>query len=261
MKKIAYRLPLALAGLLTGLGPLGPAQAADEWEVTVTPYLWASGMKGETQDGRLPKTSVDMDFSDIMDTLDFGLMGQLEARKNRWGVFVDAIYMKLSDSAEASPVVPGGSPDLHAKAKIKQATLAAALTYRALEGASPVDLFGGVRYTKLDVDAELDASVFGGAVGLQLNRDATKDWFDPYIGVRAQRRLNDKWTLVGYGDVGGFGVGSDFTWQASLGANYDLSKTASVTFGYRYFSVDYDHDGFLYDMENEGLYLGMTFRF
>ncbi len=261
MRKIAYRLPLALAGLLAGLGPLGAAQAADEWEVAVTPYLWATGMKGDTQAGRLPKTSVDMKFSDIMDTLDFGLMGQLEARKNRWGVFVDAIYMKLSDSAEASPAVLGGSPDLHAKARIKQSTLAAALTYRALEGPSPVDLFGGLRYTRLDVDVDVDASVFGGAVGVQVKRDATKDWVDPYIGVRAQHRLNDKWTLVGYGDVGGFGVGADFTWQASLGANYDLSRTTSASFGYRYFSVDYDDDGFLYDMENEGLYLGVTFRF
>jgi opacity protein-like surface antigen len=261
MKMIDKRLPLALAGLLAGLGPLGSAQAADAWEVAVTPYLWASGMRGDTQAGRLPKSSVDMKFSDIMDTLDFGLMGQLEARKNRWGVFVDAIYMKLSDSAEASPAVLGGSPDLHAKAQIRQSTLAVALTYRALEGESPVDLFGGIRYTKLDVDAELDARVFGGTVGLQVQRDASKDWFDPYIGVRAQHRLNDKWTLVGYGDVGGLGVGSDFTWQASLGANYDLSKTTSASFGYRYFSVDYDDEGFLYDMENQGLYMGVTFRF
>ena len=37
MRKIAYRLPLTLAGLLAGLGPLGAAQAADEWDVAVTP--------------------------------------------------------------------------------------------------------------------------------------------------------------------------------------------------------------------------------
>lgn len=259
MSKNAIRLPLAVAGLLAGLAP--HAQAADEWEVAVTPYLWASGMQGDTQAGRLPKTAVDMKFSDIMDTLDFGLMGQLEARKNRWGIFVDAIYMKLSDTVEASPAVLGGSPDIRAKAKIQQSTLAAALTYRLVEGESPVDLFGGVRYTRLDVDAKLDASVFGGAIGLQVKRDATKDWFDPYIGVRAQHRLNDKWTLVGYGDIGGFGVGSDFTWQASVGANYDLSKSTSASIGYRYFSVDYDHDGFLYDMKSDGLYMGMTFRF
>jgi opacity protein-like surface antigen len=255
MNKNAIRLPLALAVLLAAFAP--QAQAADEWEVAVTPYLWASGMKGDTQAGRLPKTSVDMKFSDIMDTLDFGLMGQLEARKNRWGIFVDAIYMKLSDTAESN----GQVLDLRAKARIEQSTLAAAVTYRLLEGSSPVDLFGGVRYTKLDVDATIDASVFGGLLGRQVKRDASKDWFDPYIGVRAQHKLNDNWTLVGYGDVGGFGVGADSTWQASLGADYALSKTTSASFGYRYFSVDYDDDGFRYDMKNDGLYLGMTFRF
>jgi opacity protein-like surface antigen len=84
---------------------------------------------------------------------------------------------------------------------------------------------------------------------------------DPYIGVRVQHPLTDRLTVVGYADVGGFGVGSDSTWQALVGASYEFTKTISGKFGYRYLSVDYDKGGFLYDMANSGVYAGVGFRF
>jgi opacity protein-like surface antigen len=87
------------------------------------------------------------------------------------------------------------------------------------------------------------------------------DWVDPYIGARIQHPVADRWTLVGYGDIGGFGVGSDFAWQAIAGVNYDFSKSVSGKLGYRYLAVDYDKDGFLYEMDSYGAYLGVGFRF
>jgi len=90
---------------------------------------------------------------------------------------------------------------------------------------------------------------------------AEKSWVDPYIGVRVQHPIAERWTLVGYADVGGFGVGSDFTWQALAGVNYEFSKAIAGKFGYRYLYVDYDKDGFRYDMANSGLYLGVGIRF
>lgn len=231
------------------------AVAADTWQFEGTPYLWASGMKGDVQAGRLPKTAVDMSFSDIMDTLDFGLMGAFEARKGRWGILVDAIYMKVSDSADASQ----GPLTVGADATVKQSMFAGAVAYRAMEGTALVDLIGGLRYTKLDVDAKIDASLFN--LAGTVKRSGTKDWIDPYIGARVQVPFADRWTFVGYGDVGGFGVGADFTWQASAGVSYEFTKTVSGILGYRYFKVDYDHDGFVYDMRSDGIYLGATMRF
>lgn len=255
------RLSLAAAGLVVALGPLGPAHAADDWRFAFTPYLWASGMKGEAEAGNLPRTRVDMQFTDIMETLDFGLMGQFEARKDRWGLMFDAIYMKLSDSAIASRTGPNGivSLDVNAKAQIAQSVLAGAVAYRVLEVDTAVDVFGGLRYTNLDIDAKVDAGLFG--LSGQANRHGDKDWVDPYIGVRVQHPLAERWTLVGLADVGGFGVGADSTWQVSLGAIYEVSESTSATFGYRYYKVDYDEGDFLYNMESDGLYVGMTFHF
>ena len=259
-RRLSTFLMAALAATLLTQG--AGVRAEEAWQFEATPYLWASGMKGDVQAGRLPKTAVDMSFSDIMDTLDFGLMGAFEARKGRWGILLDGIYMKVSDSATASRSGPGpigATARADAEARIEQSMLAGAVAYRVTDGPTAVDVIGGLRYTRLDVDAQIDASLF--ALAGTVKRSGNKDWIDPYVGARIQYPFAPRWTFVGYGDVGGFGVGADFTWQASAGVSYEFSKSVSGVFGYRYFKVRYDQDGFLYDMSNDGIYLGAALRF
>lgn len=246
--------------LLAANDPAGAQTAA--WQYELTPYLWGSAMRGDVQSGDLPQIGVDMSFGEIVDILDFGLMGAFEARNGRWGLLFDMVYMKVSDDATASRTGPGpiGAPaSVHADATFKQTLLAAAATYRVHDGRSPVDLFGGLRYTQLDVEARIDASLFGESGSVDSSAD--KDWFDPYIGMRIQHPLGERWTFVGYADAGGFGVGSDFTWQAAVGINRDFSKTVTGKLGFRWIGADYDKGGFVYDMSFEGAYAGVGFRF
>jgi hypothetical protein len=116
-----------------------------------------------------------------------------------------------------------------------------------------------VRYAKLDASAVIDGSLFGESGTVV--RGADKDWFDPYLGVRIQHPLGERWTFVGYADAGGFGLGSDFTWQAALGVNRVFSKKMTGKFGFRWMGTDYDKAGFVYDMQFEGAYAGLGFRF
>jgi hypothetical protein len=81
------------------------------------------------------------------------------------------------------------------------------------------------------------------------------------IGVRATTPIAERWTLVSYFDIGGFGVGSDLTYQGVLGVNWQASRTFAVKGGYRYFYQDYDNDGFVWDMAAHGLYLGLGIGF
>lgn len=255
---------LALAGM--SCAPAAYAEDAGEppggWQFEFTPYLWMTGMTGDVQAGRLPKTEMDMSFSDILDVLDFGLMGAFEARKDRWGILLDAQYMKVSDSATARRTGPGPiGATLTAKASVEaeQTLLAVAVAYRLLDESTALDVIGGARYLKMDVEADIEGSLFGQSGEVQ--RSGDKDWVDPYIGLRVQRPLSEKWAFTGYGDVGGFGVGSDFTWQVAVGLDYAFSKSVTGKFGYRYLNIDYDKHDFLYDMENSGLYVGAGFRF
>ncbi len=64
----------AMAGLGTGSAMAEGSKPADAWQYELTPYLWASRMDGNVKAGPLPKTSVDMKFSDILDNLDAGFM-------------------------------------------------------------------------------------------------------------------------------------------------------------------------------------------
>jgi opacity protein-like surface antigen len=232
------------------------------WTFDLTPYVWAVAMSGSTQGGALPPIHVDMSFSDIMDNLDAGLLGAFEARTGRWGFLFDGIYMKLEASGTASRTGPGpigATATASADLEVAQTMFAAAVAYRAVEGRTPLDVIAGLRYAKIEADATIDGSFFAQAGTAA--RSAKKDWVDPYIGVRYLQPVAGHWTLVSYLDIGGFGVGSEFTWQALVGANYDFSKTFAAKFGYRYLSVDYEKNGFVYDMANSGLYLGLGIRF
>jgi opacity protein-like surface antigen len=262
----AWVLGGAIVAALGAVPATAQAQAAASpgggWSFEFTPYLWGAAMSGSVGVGPLEDVAVDMSFSDILDNLDAGLMGALEARNGRWGLLFDAIYMKLEDSATASrtgagPI--GATASASAQLKVAQTVFAAAVAYRAIEGRSPLDVIGGVRYAKIEADARIDASFYAQSGTVAVG--AEKDWVDPYVGVRAQHALAERWTLVGYADVGGFGVGSEFTWQAAAGVNYEFSKAIVGKLGYRYLYVDYDKDGFRYDMENSGVYLGAGFRF
>ena len=63
------------------------------------------------------------------------------------------------------------------------------------------------------------------------------------------------------GAVGGFGAGSDITWDLLAGVGYQYNEHISFALGYRAMGVDYDHDGFVYDVVEHGPVLGTVFKF
>ncbi len=89
----------------------------------------------------------------------------------------------------------------------------------------------------------------------------TDAWFDPYVGFCARYNLCEKIYLIGKADIGGFGVGSDLTWQASAALGYQLSRNLFAEAGYRFLAVDYHQNGFTYNVRTQGaeVVLGITF--
>ena len=63
------------------------------------------------------------------------------------------------------------------------------------------------------------------------------------------------------GDIGGFGVGSQLTWDVTASVGYRMSDTATLLFGYRHLDVDYQDGRFKIDGQFSGPYLGLSFRF
>ncbi len=97
----------------------------------------------------------------------------------------------------------------------------------------------------------------------ELNTTASlsKYWFDPYVGLSARYNLSKAFYLVAKGDIGGFGVGSELTWQASGALGCQVTRYIHTEIGYRYLYTDYNHDGFVYNVSQSGVQIttGISF--
>jgi len=117
---------------------------------------------------------------------------------------------------------------------------------------SVVDLFAGIRYW--DIDTHL--SLGGPGVG------HTESWLDPLIGIKGRTVLgNSKFYVSGGAAVGGFSVNSDLFYDLNANLGYQWSKSISTSIGYRLYDLDYENDGFVYDVRQDGWILGLTWAF
>jgi hypothetical protein len=96
---------------------------------------------------------------------------------------------------------------------------------------------------------------------LSLTTSLAEDWFDPYIGLEGQYNFNHIFYVKVRTDIGGFGAGSEITWQVdgALGAN--ISKNIYAEAGYRALGIDYDNNGFVYDTIMRGAEVTVGVRF
>jgi opacity protein-like surface antigen len=252
------------AALVVGLclGPMAVPErslaqtppATDPWQFEVTPYFWAAGMSGWGRIGaRTPTVRFNPSFSDIWRDLDVGAMGTFEARKGRWGVLFDAMYVKLSQTSNS---LRGGYLG-KAKVDISQTILQLAGAYRVVDDRTvPVDVLAGLRYTYLDGELSFSQGLIQ-PDGPERSNNVS--WVDGFAGVRARYYLTDKWSLVGYADAGT--GGTKYSWQLIAGTNYDFTKSVVGKFGYRIISMKYETSQFLYDVKTSGLYLGVGIKF
>lgn len=86
-------------------------------------------------------------------------------------------------------------------------------------------------------------------------------WIDPVVGLRGQVNFSRWCFAAAQADAGGFGAGSQITWntQATLGVNF--SRHIAFEAGYRYMYIDYDKDNFLYNVNMPGVFGGLIFKF
>jgi len=257
--------PRLCACVLLAAASVMPVHAAGadaaQWQVEFTPYLFASGLHGSTGTQQVT-ADINTAFGDIVRNLDKGLMGTLEVRRDRWGIILDGLYFKLRDQGARSWEGPAGigsaTGDLDVTTTMQMYQLSAA--YR-LGGGVPTDLVVAGRTTRLDLDLNLVTTTGGLLPGNTRSLSASQSWWDPVVGVRVTLPFAEHWSAMLYGDIGGFGVGSDLTYQALAGINWQLFEHVSAKAGYRYIYQNYENNGFVWKMAAYGPYLGVGIRF
>jgi len=230
--------------------------SSDKWEFTIAPYGWLAGQKGSVATlPDLPATDIDVDFyDDILGNINGALFLTGEARKGRWGVMADIAYTDIEDENATPYQVLWQKITSQSKSWM----ISAAGQYRLVETSqASMDAFGGVRYWSVDSRLSLSG---GPAPDQKISN--TEDWFDPLVGLKGMSFLGgSKFFISGGLAVGGFGMGSDFMWDAWANIGYQWTKTFGTTLGYRYLDVDYEKDDFLYDITQQGLVLGLVWQF
>jgi hypothetical protein len=263
MKGIAFFLiPFGAFVAAAQAADLEPAKgenaARPEWALQITPYLWAAGIHGDISPfRRAPTLSVDKSFSDIMEDLNLGGFIDVWGRYDRFGFSGDLMYVDTTDSHTlgALPVV-GPTPGLSADVDTVEFQTTLKAGYRVYDGEdASFDVLAGARFWHISNDLHVRYAGFSRSYGEDFG------WVDPVIGFRAFYNLTPRLSLQGQADFGGFGVGSDHTWQALATINYVFSDRLSASAGYKLLNVDYESDGHVFDTTLRGPVVGLTFRF
>jgi hypothetical protein len=264
--KCSFILAIVILIFAVSVPPVAAEENLQEkngWKFHAAPYLWAISMEGDAViSGH--KSEIDTSFSDIWKELNIAGMVNFEGSKDRWGFYGDVIYshlgkdksvqgIKIEPTVKLAMLMAGGSYQL---GKWRPSGNAGkdrpTVTFYALLGG---------RYTYLDIRA--DIKKFKNASG-------DEGWLDPLIGTRIIFDLSERWELGLQGNIGGFGVGSDFTWEAHGDIGYRLSlfskkNNGRFVVGYRALYQDYSNGSgdnkFEWDVTMHGPVIGMVIEF
>jgi hypothetical protein len=230
-----------------------PAQA-QEWEGRITPYIWASGLDGEASVlPSLPTVEVDDSFSDVLDNLDIALMAAVEADNGKLYLRSDVFYASLTTEGETPLNLYSG-----AEVNTKSFNISASAGYVLFkEGGSQFNVFGGLRLWSLDNKLTF---LPGTLPGTSFSADRT--FVNPIVGASGEFALGKSISAQVSGSVGGFGIGGthiEHGMTANLNAYLGGGWGASA--GYRYAYLDYEKNGFVYDVTQHGPFVGVFFDF
>ena len=276
-------------------------EPSKQWMFRFTPYAWLTFMSGsQTLRGRTFETDTNVfQMLGNSDSL-VPFMGYFQARfEDRIELFVDVMYARIGTNQSASRNFQvnrfvSGSVTAAASQLYQQLTVEVGGAYQIAKlgpdrsaegpgmagvGRTALDVLVGGRYWYQQLDATLDlAGTIGVNVGpFQLSADRSKafassggvSWVDPFVGLRVRHKLAPRQDVMAQADIGGFGVGSQFSWQALATYGYEFGSTGGIAWsgvvGYRALYVDYTQGSgntlFQTNLLQHGPLIGLSARF
>jgi hypothetical protein len=242
----------AAGGAIALIGWSAPASAqtysSDRWRFAVTPYGWLSGLNGTVGVGPVA-AHVDLSASDVLEMLQFGIMGAAEARKGPWVIAADGIYASLGAGKVFAVRGDTGGLELSQRETIIQPVGG----YSIGDETWGLDLLAGFRYWNLSTTLDVDR-----ARRPSNQRSGSRQWVDATGGLRFRTIPYEKVRFLAAADGGGGGARD--TWQLYSSLGYDAWSRWTLGFAYRVLHVNYDRDNFLFDTRTEGIIVGVTYR-
>jgi hypothetical protein len=226
-----------------------------KWNFLTEVYMLFPIMHGETGIGNNLTVPVDANTGDIFSTLKLGGMLYLEAHTNKWAITSDFVFMNLEKDVTPTTLIRSGAVGMD------QYIWEAAGLYRIN---SFLEVGVGGRLNHLAADLNGERNVFLNDTEA-FSESQSKTFYDPVLITRLSTDIKDKWLFQFRGDLGGFGVGSDFTWQLQAYAGYRFTEVFQLTAGYRILGIDYDKgvdkERFIFNMNEFGPVVRFGFNF
>jgi hypothetical protein len=235
---IAAAITAAGALVLTALAP-SPVAAQDRgnsgWSFRLAPYIWFSNIGGAVDLG-LPAD--DQRVGDLIvpveDTVlqnDWAIRAEIgKGRVRGWfNVSLGGIANEVEMILDADPVdtLPG-TYDL----EWFTTEAFAAVQVGSFSRANSFEVYGGGRYMRHRQTVTLE----GGSP-----TTITESWIDPVIGGRLYAEMGRRFWAAFNSDIGGFGVGSKFTWTLGGELGVRVFGPLDLAMRYNYQEVEYDN--------------------
>ena len=217
------------------------ATLSQQWEFTLRPYFFLSGLSGSLTVDRVT-VPLNSSFRDLLHNVEVGAFINLRAEKKRWGVNADFQYIKLAAT---------GTGLTDTSLDLENVIGEVDLMYRPAE-APTLRFLAGARLYSATQTVRL--------IGRDLPSAATTV-VDPIVGAHGRWTLHDRWRFELRGDIGGFGVSSEFTYQMMALFVWGISDTIRVPFGYRVLGVQIRNDDLWMNIRMTGLVVGLDVRF
>lgn len=278
MTASAKRPFLATAMVACTVGLSSPAVAEESgWQFSLTTYSWLPWISGDLGIANR-NLNVDVNPGDVLEALDWSTlpvwMSYAELKNGRLTLFNDTMWTALEGSAgfrSNGPLGLGASAEVDYTQLTMEFGAAYTVHTDGVVGAPGVvnlDLLAGARYWRQDVDISATLNALGVPI-IAAARSGQVDWVDPIVGARLGYGVAPGQSVLLRGDIGGFGVGSEFSWHVLATYNAKICDLNGYTLdgflGYRALSVDYSQGSGVrrYEMDTvqHGPVLGMNVRF
>lgn len=212
-----------------------------EWSYSIRPYFFLSGLSGSVtvESVTFP---VNSSFGDLLKNVELGAFINFSAEKGRWGVSADFQYINLYGESSGA---------LDNSLDLKNTIGEVDLVFRPA-GAPTLRFLAGVRVYSISQTVTL--------LGHEIP-EASSTVVDPVLGAHGSWMLSDRWGFELRGDIGGFGVSSEFTYQMMALFKWGISDTVSLPFGYRVLGYQIRQDDVRMNTRMGGLVLGVDVRF
>ncbi len=234
----ATALAAAAAMVLPALAP-SALEAQDrgnsDWFLRLAPYLWFSNLGGAESLGLPPDEQV---FGDLVVPVEDTVLKstwavRAEVGKGRVRGWFNVSRATIANSVSMHPILDPsqslpGSYDLawftgEAFVAVQVGPFATGFAFEP---------YAGGRYVKHDQTVTLN----GGSPA-----NIAESWIEPVLGIRLFAEMGRRFWTTFNTDIGGFGVGSEFTWTLAGELGFRVFGPLDLAMRYNYQEADYDN--------------------